>query len=36
MHDEEVDNLLYNYQDGWLAQDNDLGLEEEEDETKAM
>jgi len=36
MDDEEVDNRVYNYQDGWLAQDDDLGLEEEDDETKAM
>ena len=30
--DEEGDTRTYNYQDGWLAQDDDLGLDEDEDD----
>jgi len=35
---EEGDTRVYNYHDGWLAQDDDLGFEDEEDdeETKAL
>uniref|UniRef100_A0A7S4MAW3 HMG box domain-containing protein n=1 Tax=Odontella aurita TaxID=265563 RepID=A0A7S4MAW3_9STRA len=38
LDEEEGDTRMYNYQDGWLAQDDDLGLEDEDDdeETKAL
>lgn len=39
LEDEEGDTRVYNYQDGWLAQDDDLGLEDDEDndeETKEL
>mmetsp|Transcript_5195 Transcript_5195/g.7536 ORF Transcript_5195/g.7536 Transcript_5195/m.7536 type:complete len:1694 (+) Transcript_5195:72-5153(+) len=33
--DEEGDNRVYNYDDGWLAQDDDYGLNEDEDDDEA-
>lgn len=34
--DEEGDITKYNYQDGWLAEDDDLDMEEDDDETKEL
>ena len=34
--DEEGDIRKYNYQDGWLTHDDDLGLQDENDDEETM